>query len=391
MHSPQKIGTALFLLILINLCLSNTLIAQDSTLVRAGLLSSVYGFSSFPDSTWWARATTDMSNKFSGTEPAVIWILGYTTQGGCYLNFPKPSGSTYSKIYFGNSDGNERYLEEFDNNGTKVWLQIEPGGADISTVIDLVLTRYGHHPCIIGFGVDVEWYKTSADNDYEGVAVTDAEAQEWAEKVRSYNSDYLLFTKHWLISKMPPTYREGMVFVDDSQIFPNMSSMMNEFEDWGKAFSTANVAFQYGYDSDKIWWQNLSDPPKDIGDEILKRCPNTSGLFWVDFTAHDIWPRNFADVNDEVAAGPDLFLLHQNYPNPFNPVTTIVYSLGKRSDVTLKVFDVQGRTVNEFTRMNETAGSHMIHIDLTDQNSGVYFYQLISGDKIETKKMTLIK
>ena len=43
------------------------------------------------------------------------------------------------------------YLNDFDNRGVKVWLQVEPGLADIETLIDLVLTQYGHHSSIVGF------------------------------------------------------------------------------------------------------------------------------------------------------------------------------------------------------------------------------------------------
>ena len=94
-------------------------------------------------------------------------------------------------------------------------------------LIDLVLTQYRHHPSVIGFGVDVEWYQIATHD--EGKAVTDAEAQAWSERVRSYNPNYLLFVKHWLTSKMPPTYRTGMVFIDDSQELPSLDAMVDEF------------------------------------------------------------------------------------------------------------------------------------------------------------------
>jgi hypothetical protein len=34
----------------------------------------------------------------------------------------------------------------------------------------------------------------------------------------------------------------------------------------------------------------LQDPPKDIGQALVERVPNTQGLFWVDFTVLDIFP-----------------------------------------------------------------------------------------------------
>ena len=69
-----------------------------------------------------------------------------------------------------------------------------------------------------------------------------------------------------------------------------MDAMMTEFAAWVQYFAPAPVGFQFGYTADKSWWSRLNDPPKSIGYGIFSRITNTSGLFWVDFTAHDIWP-----------------------------------------------------------------------------------------------------
>jgi hypothetical protein len=169
-----------------------------------------------------------------------------------------------------------------------VWLQIEPFFADVDEQIHLVLARYRHHPSVVGIGIDVEWYRST--NPDEGQAVTDAEATRWLGIARQYNPKYRLFLKHWLIEKMPPTVREGLLFVDDSQILPSLDAMVDEFAQWGRAFAPAPVAFQYGYPSDRPWWIRLSDPPRAIGEAILARVPNARGLYWVDFTVSEIWP-----------------------------------------------------------------------------------------------------
>jgi len=96
--------------------------------------------------------------------------------------------------------------------------------------------------------------------------------------------------KHWLIEKMPPTYRTGLVFVDDSQGHGSLANMVNEFGAWGDAFAPAPVGFQFGYQSDKSWWSALPNPPRNIGNALLSTIPNTRDLLWVDFTAYDIWP-----------------------------------------------------------------------------------------------------
>lgn len=137
-------------------------------------------------------------------------------------------------------------------------------------------------------GVDVEWNK-STDPD-GGEPVSDAEARAWLAAARSHNPQYRLFLKHWLPEKMPPTVRDGLLFVDDSQVLPSLDAMVDEFAVWGKTFAPAPVAFQFGYPSDRPWWSRLGDPPKDIGARILQAVPNTAGLFWVDFSVLEVFP-----------------------------------------------------------------------------------------------------
>jgi len=263
--------------------------------IRAGLRSSRYGieeagFSSFPDSTWWVNSAEDMASRFTEATPGYIWIVGDIDEGvteDCMLNFPSPDG-TYEHVQFSDTDQNEAYLDAFDAAGHEAWLQVESGDADMNTLIDLVLNQYGQHPSVIGFGVDAEWYKSS--QEAYGVPVTDAEAENWEAMVKSHNSSYRLFLKHFRESNLPPNYRGDIVFVDDSQGFNGLNNVIEEFANWGAHFDPAPVEFQFGYKRDKKWWNKLSDPPGDIGNAILSNVPNTSGLYWVDFTANLFWP-----------------------------------------------------------------------------------------------------
>ena len=81
------------------------------------------------------------------------------------------------------------------------------------------------------------------------------------------------------------------MFLDDSQEFTDLTGMVDEFKVWGESFAPAPVGFQYGYDADQPWWDQLFNPPEDIGQAILDKVPNTADLYWVDFTMEHIWPR----------------------------------------------------------------------------------------------------
>jgi hypothetical protein len=88
---------------------------------------------------------------------------------------------------------------------------------------------------------------------------------------------------------------------------------------------------------------------------------------------------------------PAKFSLKQNYPNPFNPTTNIKFSLPKSSLVKLVVYDITGREVETLVNENLNAGTFNAAWNAVKYSSGVYFYKLVTGSFIETKKMILIK
>jgi hypothetical protein len=99
-----------------------------------------------------------------------------------------------------------------------------------------------------------------------------------------------IFLKHWLPEFMPPTVRDGLLFVDDSQGFGSLEDMVAEFTAWGETFAPAPVAFQFGYQSDRLWWDDLENPPQAIGEKLVTAVPNLAGLYWVDFTILEMFP-----------------------------------------------------------------------------------------------------
>lgn len=252
----------------------------------AGFRFSTYGPSSNPGPAYWASVGEQMAARFPNAHPEAIWIVGNFTGEGTFLSFPADTKDPLiTKTYV---DMNEAALNLFDERGVRVWLQVEPGNADVVTLIHLTLSQYSHHPCVLGFGVDVEWYKTGKGP--EGTPIDDATAAAWVEAVQSHNPAYRLFLKHWDYDWLPPTQRDGIVFVNDSQQFESLEHMIAEFTRWGEHFAPAPVAFQYGYPSDRGWWRLLQDPPGEIGRAILENVPNTTALFWVDFTVLEVFP-----------------------------------------------------------------------------------------------------
>lgn len=85
------------------------------------------------------------------------------------------------------------------------------------------------------------------------------------------------------------------------------------------------------------------------------------------------------------------FILNQNFPNPFNPETNIRFSIPDNAFVTLSVFDVTGRLIEKLIDNKLEAGNYEVKWKPENLNSGIYFYRLISGSYIGTKKLIFIK
>ena len=98
---------------------------------------------------------------------------------------------------------------------------------------------------------------------------------------------------------------------------------------------------------------------------------------------------NVKNISSEV---PSAFSLKQNYPNPFNPTTSIRFEIAKTTNVTLKVYDINGREMAILVNGELVSpGLKEAVFDGKNFASGVYFYTLQAGDFTATKKMILIK
>ncbi len=84
--------------------------------------------------------------------------------------------------------------------------------------------------------------------------------------------------------------------------------------------------------------------------------------------------------------------LYQNYPNPFNPVTTIAFYLPTPRQVTLEVYAVSGERIARLVQGQLAAGRHEVQFSGTNLPSGLYFYQLKTGEDMRrSRQMILLK
>ncbi len=103
-----------------------------------------------------------------------------------------------------------------------------------------------------------------------------------------------------------------------------------------------------------------------------------------------------SNISSEV---PKSYALYQNYPNPFNPITKVKFEIplsrgvseGRGVLVRLIIYDILGREIAVLVNESLSPGTYEVTWDASNFPSGVYFYQLMADDFVETKKMVLIK
>ncbi len=230
---------------------------------------------------------------------------------------------------------------------------------------------------------------------------------------------------------LPGYYKEGgiawswrqadTITVTETSIVPNININLRSRTDTG--FAVANGKILTSSDADVsggiVYAIDASDNvinyviSESDGSFVMNEIPagtfnfvvdkvdyNSSTIYNVTFDYSDnsskeinllINPSTPTGVDDNSTFKPAGFALEQNYPNPFNPVTNIKYSITEKSFVTLKVFNLLGKEVAQLVNQVKEPGFYNVQFASNELPSGVYMYQLKSGQNTITKKMLLMK
>ncbi len=173
----------------------------------------------------------------------------------------------------------------------------------------------------------------------------------------------------------------------------------------GTANETANlyktITIKYDKEGNQIWLQKYPDGDTISGAKqiILDKNLNvyiagTISVASPGGATKDIiilkysQPTSVIPISNEV---PDGYKLYQNYPNPFNARTKIGFRVQGSGFTSLKVYDIFGRETAVLLNQKLEPGTHEVEWKAEGLASGLYYYRMISGKYIETKKALLIK
>lgn len=392
----------------------------DAPIVWAGARSSIYGAVPFPEDSSWSFIMKNMVAKNNAQIPTGIWIVGHldSRNGNCFLEFDKPDTMTTvpEHISFLGDDpdwqvevnDHEATLNYFDANGIKVMLQVEPGLADLPTLMDIVMQKYGHHECVIGFGFDIEWYNVPDDQNVNGGGtysnkVNYALASAWNNQLKTYNPNYQFFIKHWLtdyLAETPQDVVDDILYIDDSQGFGYAANplweMEAEFAAWARYFNPAPVGYQIGYANDEDWWPELEDPLENIAGSIKWAIDQDGssqklGMFWVDFTLYhdsitEIWDNNgYSNIVTPVSAPTVVKQKSIEVHSQTGKLTVHMPQIIGES-VQINLVSPAGRNVRS---LNLTGHKGVISLNTTSLAKGCYLLNIKTGKEVLNTAITI--
>jgi len=206
--------------------------------------------------------------------------------------------------------------------------------------------------------------------------------------VRPAVDEYWFDTKHYTVG----TGGADFCYYYDSTGGPNNTSdkIMYGYSNLGTPTTfTSGVAISEHYPqySDKGHIPNLFEYYDAGGDIGITWVGNDAGAYKLYFDRYNA----VVGVHNNGNEIPNAYRLSQNYPNPFNPSTKINFAIPISGNVTIKVYDIIGRETATILNKDMKAGSYTVDFDASKLSSGVYFYKIVSGSYIETKKMILVK
>jgi hypothetical protein len=91
------------------------------------------------------------------------------------------------------------------------------------------------------------------------------------------------------------------------------------------------------------------------------------------------------------AGATGIFTLTDAAPNPSRGTVAFSYELAQAGEVSLSVYDVQGREVARLFDGTQAAGTYDVTFDGSQLSAGVYLYRLAAGGQVATRQLVIVR
>lgn len=227
--------------------------------------------------------------------------------------------------------------------------------------------------------LDTVWRAYLSEHDIDSVNTF------WKSQNRNYNIENPFYFYYQTITTGTSAIQDWFVVYESDSIINNKEIVLEFFPNYAQGKLTISnlpeddinpYTIQIN-DSVCIVWEHLNG--------------NSSQIYWAKekfLTSTNITKKKNSKSKN--------FTLSQNYPNPFNPSTTIEYFIPYSTNISLNIYDLQGKKIRSFKSRKSKIGNNKIVWNGKNNNgdlvsSGVYYYVLDFGIYKLARKMVLIR
>ena len=149
---------------------------------------------------------------------------------------------------------------------------------------------------------------------------------------------------------------------------------------------------------DECIYPQLAANGDDGNVHLMYNADDSPGLTLVTIPDHDpqenrqtysVMPKtDFINVNINTPSAKSTIELSEIYPNPGTSVSQVSLTLTKAANVSIKLQNMVGQVVS-IQNIVLQAGVHMLPVDGSNLNAGVYFYCVKAGDTSITRKLVI--
>ena len=96
----------------------------------------------------------------------------------------------------------------------------------------------------------------------------------------------------------------------------------------------------------------------------------------------------FAD-DDGSFSNPDASI-QEIYPNPASSSTSIIISVPRPQDISIQVFDLQGKLVQTIAQGERESGIWQFTWNIDDVSPGIYLLRMAVGQHVQVEKLSVL-
>ncbi len=298
---------------------------------------------------------TTKKDGYTGTTPNNIYGSGKLDAYNAFLNTSGGGGGTQTTIIQEGFDGTflPTGWTKQTLNSNNTWIQSNPQNNNFNQI-----DPNSQYSALVAYDVNQnqdEWLITPSFNLGSGNASIEF---------------YAGYSTNWLSGATLKLH----ISTNGGNNWTNLWTAENDGQSWNWRNKIIDLTSYSNKQNLKLGWQYVG---------VDGDLAGIDGVKLIGYTMTDVEDDNNTIVTD--------YSLNQNYPNPFNPTTIISWQAPVSGHQTLKVYDLLGREVATLVDEYKTAGVYNIEFNAENLASGVYIYQLKSGEFLSARKMILMK